>query len=105
MNLSRTKLNILAGIAAIITGVAITMMLVQLIDTTKAKAVQQYKDQLTQTRSICLDSSKVYSGRLERMCGQMQDITETEFICDVMGRCWLEWHGYPSTPYKRIPEA
>lgn len=97
---SQTKLNILAGIAAIITSLAITPMLIHLINTTQANAVQQYKDQLTETRRICLESNKVYDGRLERMCGEMLDMTETEFMCDVMGRCWLEWHGYPYYPPK-----
>ena len=52
-----------------------------------------------------LESRRVINRAMEERCGQLQDATQTEFICDVMGRCWLEWHGYPSTPHKQPTEA
>ena len=73
-----------------------------IISNSSDRTVQSYKDQLTNTRRTCLESSKVINGTLEDQCAQLQDETDTEFICDVMGRCWLEWHGYPEKQPERL---
>lgn len=96
-----TKVILIWIIAALASGI-IAVGLESFAEGTKQQAVQEYQDQLSETRYTCMQSNRLVSGTLEERCTQLQDQTDTEFICDVMGRCWLEWHGYPSEPLEPL---
>lgn len=52
---------------------------------------QQQISQQQQAYQICLKAHSEISGASENACGQAQDRTHTEFLCNQTGHyCWLE---------------
>ena len=80
--MNKTNVLILVSVVTLVVGVA-TMFVV----------VSNHREDLTIAESVCQYSHKVNSGRWEDACGQLQDETNTEFLCDELSadaHCWLE---------------
>lgn len=41
-------------------------------------------------KAICDYSHSVQDGKAERLCGDVQDKTNTEYLCDTKGQCKVE---------------
>lgn len=52
---------------------------------------QEQIKQVHQAYSVCLAAHAEVSGKSEAACGNAQDATHTEFLCNQTGQyCWLE---------------
>lgn len=52
---------------------------------------QQMLSQQREAYAMCVTAHSEDSGASEEACGNAQDLTSTEFVCNNVGRyCWLE---------------
>lgn len=53
-----------------------------------------YRTQISYTKQVCDKSHNEISGSTEQLCGELQDKTNTEYLCNQTGNyCWLEVKG------------
>lgn len=75
--------------------IVLLLMIVFAADIQYANAKQELKEshQQYETQQTCDRSRTVIDGKLEKLCGDLQDKYGTEYICDSLAAnayCWVE---------------
>jgi hypothetical protein len=71
-------------------GVVLFVLCVAGVDSYRQAQAQDYKAKLDWAKSVCDESRQDPTTASYQKCGEAQDATHTEYLCNNVGGCWLE---------------